>query len=111
MSDSDDNNQEKCLTITGVTPDGKEFRPSDWADRLCGSLATLRGNRVQFDDRLRPISLEGKRCILLDTALANEYPDLYNDIINFAKKNELPVNESLCSLRESTETKSTRNRQ
>jgi Protein of unknown function (DUF3579) len=94
-------NKNTCLTITGVTPDGKEFRPSDWADRLCGALATLRGNRVQFDDRLRPISLDGKRCILIDTSLENEYPALYKDIMDFAIKNKLTVQESLCSLRES----------
>jgi hypothetical protein len=89
----------KCLTIIGVTPDGKDFRPSDWADRLCGALATLRGNRVQFDDRLRPITLDGKRCILLDTSLAEEYPALYKDIIYFAEKNGLPFPEDTCSLR------------
>ncbi|MSP53080.1 MAG: DUF3579 domain-containing protein [Gammaproteobacteria bacterium] len=94
-----DNHQNKCLTIIGVSPDGKEFRPSDWADRLCGSLATLRGNRVQFDDRLRPITLEGKRCILLDTSLENEYPALYKDIMEFATKNKLEVCEAMCSLR------------
>jgi len=88
-----------CLTIIGVTPDGKKFRPSDWADRLCGSLATLRGNRVQFDDRLRPIILDNQQCVLIDTSLANVYPALYEDIINFAKKNELQISEALCSLR------------
>ena len=32
----------KELLIKGVTRDGNSFRPSDWADRLCGVMAVFR---------------------------------------------------------------------
>ena len=28
--------------ILGLTTDGKQFRPSDWADRLCGVMSCFR---------------------------------------------------------------------
>ena len=37
-----DNNK---LIIEGITEDGKTFRPSDWIDRLCGSVSSYGADR------------------------------------------------------------------
>ena len=33
--------KEKLILIEGVTENGEPFRPSDWAERMCGCLASL----------------------------------------------------------------------
>ena len=33
------------IFVQGLTKDGKQFRPSDWVDRMCSSFATFGENR------------------------------------------------------------------
>lgn len=33
------------FVILGITLDGKPFRPSDWAERLCGVMSAFGGDR------------------------------------------------------------------
>ncbi|MCG7756344.1 MAG: DUF3579 domain-containing protein, partial [Nitrosomonas sp.] len=32
--------ESETFLILGVTSEGRPFRPSDWAERLCGALAS-----------------------------------------------------------------------
>ena len=82
----------KKIIIQGVTEEGESFRPSDWADRLCGQIACFDDNRMHYDPRLRPMTNEqGHRCVLLDPELQKTKPKLYASILKFAEENKLPM--------------------
>ncbi|MGA2655308.1 MAG: DUF3579 domain-containing protein, partial [Gammaproteobacteria bacterium] len=42
------------IIIEGITTEGNEFRPSDWAERISGQLATFKGHRVVYSPLLTP---------------------------------------------------------
>jgi len=78
--------------IEGVTADGKPFRPSDWAERLCGVMAAF-GNdhRMQYSPFVHPVTANGVRCVVVDVRLEAIEPMAYRFLLNFAKDNELQV--------------------
>lgn len=79
------------IIIEGVTQEGEKFRPSDWAERMSGSLSTFRNHRILYSPLLQPTYKDGNKCVLLDPALKESNPQLYNSILNFAKKNKLKI--------------------
>lgn len=86
------NTENSPIIIEGITEDGTKFRPSDWAERMCGSLTQFRNRRIHYDPRLRPIRNQaGIKCIALDPALQDEHPKLYQSVLEFAQKNRLRI--------------------
>ena len=83
-------NKEKII-IEGVTEEGEEFRPSDWAERMSGGLSTFRNRRIYYSPLLQPMYKEGYKCVMLDPALKESNPELYNSILEFAKANNLKI--------------------
>ena len=80
------------FVILGTTLDGKVFRPSDWAERLCGVMSAFGGdNRMQYSPFVHPITADGVRCVVVDTRLETIEPMAYRFLLNFAKDNELKV--------------------
>ena len=80
------------IIIEGVTKQGKEFRPSDWAERMSGSLASFKNSRIHYSPLLQPsINNEGFKCILLDPKLKESSPQIYQSILDFAKANQLNI--------------------
>jgi hypothetical protein len=79
------------IVIEGITEDGKEFRPSDWAERVSGSLSTFRNHRIYYSPLLRPSVQNENKCLLLDKALKESNPALYEYILEFARKNKLKI--------------------
>src|SRR5262245_27369397 len=80
------------FVIQGTTLDGKPFRPSDWAERLCGVMAAFGGdNRLQYSAFVHPILANGVRCVVVDVRLEELEPMAYRFLLNFAKDNELQV--------------------
>jgi len=79
------------IIIEGITEDGKKFRPSDWAERIGGSLSTFRNQRIYYSPKLRPSFINGNKCVIIDPSLEDSNPDLYNYILNFARKNRLRI--------------------
>ncbi|MDP5007862.1 MAG: DUF3579 domain-containing protein [Glaciimonas sp.] len=83
--------------ILGVTSDGKQFRPSDWAERLCGVMSCFRpesGGRnahLQYSPYVRPILLNGVRSVVVNEDLREIEPLAYHFVVNFAKDNDLQV--------------------
>jgi hypothetical protein len=76
--------------IRGVTLDGKPFRPSDWAERLCGVMSALGGDhRMQYSPFVHPITAAGVRCVVVDVRLEEVEPMAYRFLLAFAKDNEL----------------------
>ena len=87
--------------ILGVTSDGRQFRPSDWAERLCGVMSCFRpegsggrNSHLQFSPYVRPTVLNGTKAVVVDAALKNIEPLAYHFVVDFAKDNDLQVIEA-----------------
>jgi Protein of unknown function (DUF3579) len=88
MSDS----KEKQIVIEGITNQGKTFRPSDWAERMSGSLASFKNSRILYSPLLQPsVNTDGYKCVLLDPKLKDTNPEVYNSIMEFARTNNLKI--------------------
>lgn len=78
------------FVIKGVTLEGKPFRPSDWAERLCGVMSAFGSDgRMQYSPYVQPITSAGIRCVVVDKRLKDIEPMAYNFLLNFARDNEL----------------------
>ena len=78
------------FVIQGLTLDGKPFRPSDWAERLCGVMAMFGGDqRMQYSPYVHPVTASGMRCVVVDVRLEEIEPMAYRFLLSFAKDNEL----------------------
>ena len=88
---ADDKKPDKIIVIEGVTEDGQQFRPADWAERMSGSLSTFKNHRVSYSPLLQPAVKDGNKCVLLDPALKESNPELYNSILEFAHANKLKI--------------------
>ena len=78
------------FVIRGETLDGKPFRPSDWAERLCGVMSAFGGDhRMAYSPFVHPITANGVRCVVVDARLESIEPMAYRFLLNFAKDNEL----------------------
>ena len=84
--------EKKTIRIEGVTPQGKTFRPSDWAERMSGTLASFKNSRIHYSPLLQPsVNGEGYPCVLLDSKLKESSPQIYQSILDFAKANNLRI--------------------
>lgn len=81
------------FVIIGVTREGKKFRPSDWADRLCGIMSAFGSdNRMTYSPYVRPgCNLTGDKTVLVDARLYDIEPLAYKFMINFANDNNLQM--------------------
>ena len=84
--------------IQGITSDGKPFRPSDWAERLCGAMACFhpditgdRNARIKYSPYVRPVLLNGVRSVVVDEDLREIEPLAYHFVVNFARDNDLQI--------------------
>src|SRR4026209_3051885 len=78
------------FVIVGTTLDGKAFRPSDWAERLCGVMSPFGGDhRMQYSPFVHPVTANGVRCVVVDVRLEEVEPMAYRFLLSFAKENEL----------------------
>ncbi|MDF1677568.1 MAG: DUF3579 domain-containing protein [Legionellaceae bacterium] len=83
---------DKKIVIEGVTPAGDAFRPSDWAERMSGALASFKNSRIHYSPLLQPsVNHEGYKCVLLDPKLKESSPLIYQSILEFAKANQLKI--------------------
>lgn len=80
------------ILIKGLTKDGKKFRPSDWAERLTGAVATVgRGRRIVFHPNVRMITMEGVSCVEIDAELESSDPMLFGFLMKFGEGNNLQI--------------------
>jgi hypothetical protein len=84
------------LIIKGLTSDGGTFRPSDWAERLCGVLAIYRPGYVASRGRVfgyspyaQPTMVSGVRCVIVDSRLRDLEPRAWDFVMSFAVDNDL----------------------
>ena len=89
--------------IQGVTAQGRDFRPSDWAERLAGAMSSFRpggstGDRSSFigySPYCVPRVVDGVKCVIVNEALRGIEPMAWDFVMNFARDNELRVVERL----------------
>ena len=82
----------KKIIIEGVTTQGQQFRPSDWAERMSGSLASFKNSRIHYSPLLQPsTNHKGYKCVLLDPKLKESSPQVYQAILDFAEANQLKI--------------------
>jgi hypothetical protein len=80
------------FVIRGVTLDGKAFRPSDWADRLCGVMAAFGADKnMEYGSYVFPVTSDGVKCVVVDRRIEALEPMAYRFLMNFARDNELQV--------------------
>jgi hypothetical protein len=80
------------FVIQGITLAGEPFRPSDWAERLCGVMSAFGGDhRMQYSPFVHPVTASGVRCVVVDVRLEEVEPMAYRFLLSFAKDNELRV--------------------
>ena len=94
------NSAVKEVFIQGVTQDGKIFRPSDWADRLCGVMSPFRpggpqpGSHLTYSPWCIPSLINGVRCVVVNAELRDAEPMAWDFAMNFAKDNDLQMAEA-----------------
>jgi len=76
--------------IQGVTESGQTFRPSDWAERLCGMMSVFGEDRhLSYSPYLKPVMIGGLRCVVVDLNLEALDPSAFRFLMSFASDNEL----------------------
>ncbi|MEI7444573.1 MAG: DUF3579 domain-containing protein [Burkholderiales bacterium] len=81
--------------IVGVTSAGRAFRPSDWADRLAGVMASFQppGSGPRSHLQYSPYAVPGvhgpHKCVRVDPAIAEVEPMALTFLLNFARDNDL----------------------
>jgi hypothetical protein len=88
MSDAKPNE----IIIRGITTTGRTFRPSDWAERLAGILSTFdEDNRLGYSPCVRPITLDGTKCVIVSKRLKEIDDRAYNFLLGFGRENDLVI--------------------
>ncbi|MES2902434.1 MAG: DUF3579 domain-containing protein [Pseudomonadota bacterium] len=103
MAESPENKKklEEEFFILGLSSDGKQFRPSDWAERLCGVMSCFRPEgtggpnaHLSYSPYVRPTVLNGVKAVVVNADLLELEPLAYHFVRNFAKDNDLQVIEA-----------------
>jgi hypothetical protein len=82
--------------ILGMTNTGRQFRPSDWAERLCGAMSCFRPEdgrnaHLKYSPYVRPTVVNGLKAVVVSRALQELEPLAYHFVVDFAKDNDLQV--------------------
>jgi hypothetical protein len=89
------------FTIKGLTHSGQVFRPSDWSERLAGAMSCFRpggsaggiGAFIGYSPYCVPQLIDGVKCVTVHEALKDIEPMAWDFVMNFARDNQLPVEE------------------
>lgn len=80
------------FVIIGVTQAGRKFRPSDWAERLCGVMSAFgSARRMTYSPYVQPGDRNGDKCVYVDGRIHDVEPMAYVFLVNFARDNDLQV--------------------
>jgi hypothetical protein len=83
---------DSTIIIEGQTKEGRKFRPSDWAERMSGALSTFgKDHRIHYSSMLKPLSVNGVKCVAVNASLKDKHPELFNHLMDFAEINKLNV--------------------
>ena len=88
------------IVIQGITAAGEKFRPSDWADRLCGMMSVFGEDRqLSYSPYLKPVIISGTVCVVVDRQLEKLDGIAYRFLMSFAHDNELTMRPGRMELR------------
>ena len=80
------------IVIVGTTAAGHAFRPSDWAERLCGMMSVFGEDRhLSYSPYLKPVLSAGVRCVVVVRELERIDSAAYSFLLGFARDNELTL--------------------
>ena len=80
------------IVIVGLAAAGHAFRPSDWAERLCGMMSVFGEDRhLSYSPYLKPVLSAGVHCVVVDRELEKIDPAAYSFLLGFARDNELTL--------------------
>lgn len=80
------------IIIQGITLAGKQFRPSDWVDRMCSTYATFgEDKKLRYSPYLKPKLVNNVRSLSVDMKLKDVNPEGFEQLMQFAKENQLSV--------------------
>ena len=77
------------VLIHGETVSGGKFRPSDWCDRLHGTLRVLGDDAEETANYVHLVNYQGKKCVMIDNRLEDMHPKVFRFFLNFAANNKL----------------------
>lgn len=87
----------RSFVILGLSEGGRPFRPSDWAERLCGVMAGFRpaggavAGHLSYSPYVMPGWHDGVKCVSVDAGLYDLDPLAYRFVVGFAADNALRV--------------------
>jgi hypothetical protein len=90
----------KEVFILGLTPEGKTFRPSDWAERLAGVMSQFRpggaqpGSHLGYSPWCVPTAVGDVKCVVVSAELRSAEPMAWDFVFNFARDNNLQISEA-----------------
>ena len=80
------------IIIQGITATGGKFRPSDWAERLCGMMSIFgEDQQLSYSPFLRPVVIADTTCVVVDCSLEQLDAAAYKFLMSFARDNELTL--------------------
>jgi Protein of unknown function (DUF3579) len=90
--------QYPSFVILGVLANGQVFRPSDWAERLCGVMSAYQPegvvvSRLTYSPFVMPGQESGQRCVYVDGEIGLIEPMAYKFLKGFAADNGLQLRE------------------
>lgn len=88
--------------IQGITVDGRTFRPSDWAERLCGAMSCFRpegvrsgiGAFIGYSPYCVPRVINGVKYVIVNEKLREVEPMAWDFVMNFARDNCLQTSDA-----------------
>ncbi len=93
------NQESTTFVIIGLTTQGRKFRPSDWAERLCGVMSAFGAERrMKYSPYVGPGDYNGEKAVFVDGRLGEIEPMAYRFMLNFAQDNDLQIIDGVCSL-------------
>ncbi len=82
------------IIIKGLTSAGRPFRPSDWAERLCGVFSTFgKDHRMSYSPYVRPVTIDSVKCVVVCKKFQEVQPRAYAFLLAFAKDNDLQLSD------------------
>lgn len=80
------------IVLQGITENGRAFRPSDWAERLCGIMSSFGADeQLRYSSHVRPTTIDGVGCVVISGELAGIEPRVYKFLLDFANDNDLTI--------------------
>jgi hypothetical protein len=85
------------FVIVGMTRQGRQFRPSDWSERLAGVMSQFRpggpqpGSHLAYSPWCHPVVRNGIKCVVVHHDLRAHDVMAWDFCVNFARDNQLQV--------------------